>query len=180
MVRPRRTSKYDVLADGTLRVYLTGGLHALLDSQDAELTERCWGTNKQGYATRTDHASTPQYIRMHRVVMSRKLDRELAENELVDHISGNRLDNRRSNLRLATFAQNLHNRAVQKSSRHAYKGVSTMGRRHRNKCYRAVMYHDYQKLSIAVCDTPEEAAWMYDQWAIELQGDYARLNLEYV
>lgn len=28
--------------------------------------------------------------------------------------------------------------------------------------------------------TPEEAAWMYDQWALCLHRDYAQLNFEYV
>lgn len=37
----------------------------------------------------------------------------------------------------------------------------------------------YSSLHIGVFDTPEEAAWMYDQWAIALYGDVAPLNFIY-
>jgi hypothetical protein len=34
---------------------------------------------------------------------------------------------------------------------------------------------------IFICSTkdPKEAAWMYDQWALALHGEFALLNFEY-
>lgn len=43
---------------------------------------------------------------------------------LVDHINGDRTDNRIANLREATNVQNLHNRGQQKNNTSGYKGVT--------------------------------------------------------
>lgn len=42
----------------------------------------------------------------------------------IDHINGNRTDNRFCNLRLATRAENQHNKALQKNNTSGVKGVS--------------------------------------------------------
>jgi hypothetical protein len=47
---------------------------------------------------------------LHRVVMSLVIGRQLEKIELVDHINGNTLDNRRCNLRICSNAENLRNR----------------------------------------------------------------------
>ncbi|KZF03838.1 hypothetical protein A2J03_06545 [Rhodococcus sp. EPR-157] len=93
--------------------------------------------------------------------------------EQVDHINGDRLDNRRTNLRIATHGQNSFN--AKRISTFGYTGVS---RNHARLS--AVIAAKTDKLYIGTFDTPDEAAWMRDQWAIELHGDFARLNFEYV
>jgi len=45
-------------------------------------------------------------------------------NTTIDHINGNRLDNKLSNLRVATLSENLQNRGPQKNNTSGYKGVS--------------------------------------------------------
>jgi hypothetical protein len=85
----------------------------------------------------------------------------------VDHINGNALDNRRQNLRLATHAENMHNRV----GTNDLKGVRRKGKR-----YYASIEMDGRFIHCGVYDTPEEAARAYDRKAIELFGEFACTN----
>lgn len=181
MARPRRPSEYTVTSDMTVRVVLTGGTTCLIDYVDIDLTERCW-RNKDGYAVRLRLDDHPRMVRMHRVILERKLDRPLTNRELADHINGDRLDNRRSNLRAADPRQNSINRGVTSRNSTGYKGVFHMKHRagRRTKPYAARIEVEDLPIYVSFCETAEEAAWMYDQWALALHGGYARLNFEYV
>lgn len=88
----------------------------------------------------------------------------------VDHINRDRLDNRRSNLRVVTKAQNIVNSKPRSSS--GYKGVSKTsgGWRAYYKPYGSGQIH------IGCYKTPEEAAKAYDKVAKETWGEFAYLN----
>lgn len=58
----------------------------------------------------------------HRIVLERMLGRPLQKGELVDHINRNKLDNRRSNLRLADKSINAINTAF-RGNKSGYRGV---------------------------------------------------------
>jgi len=82
---------------------------------------------------------------------------------VVDHINHNVLDNRRSNLRICTPAQNQANTRPNTKGASKFKGVS------RNK--------DKWTASIAATfDTEQEAADWYDRMARLAQGEFAYLN----
>lgn len=81
------------------KVKLTKGKFALVDDKDYEsITRTSWSYHHGGYAVR----GKPQ-VSMHRLIM------DAPKGVSIDHINGNRLDNRRSNLRFATQRQNLYN-----------------------------------------------------------------------
>jgi hypothetical protein len=92
----------------------------------------------------------------------------------VDHINGNRKDNRKSNLRLCTRAQNTWNTRGFKRIYSAYKGVTYNKRngswqwqiRHNGK-----LYHGQSFL------TEDEAAVSYNMMCLRLRGEFAKLNL---
>lgn len=87
----------------------------------------------------------------------------------VDHKDRDTLNNRRSNLRLASFEQNNANRAG--FGLVPYKGVSRRGRR-----FRARINIDEQELFLGYFDTAEAAALAYDRRAFEAYGAFAYLN----
>ena len=154
---------------------LTRGGAAQVDAEDFEaLVAFAWALGDKGYARRTVRTASgrKKNERLHRVVMERILGRKLLDREQVDHEDGDRLNNRRSNLRLATSNQNSFNTRRRTS---LLRGVC---RNHKRFCCKIQAYD--QTYYIGTFDTPEEAGWMYDQWAIELHGQFALLNFNYV
>ena len=92
---------------------------------------------------------------------------------LVDHINGDSLDCRRSNLRLCTQAQNVRNVPLYKNSTSGYKGVSQVVSTGR---WMAYVNFDGERHNLGHYTTPKEAARAYDAKARELHGEFARLN----
>jgi hypothetical protein len=156
-------------------IKLTNGMVALVDDADYEWLSRwkwsplkCWGG--QIYALKS---VSDEERRMHRLIVS------APKGALVDHINGNTLDNRRSNLRLCTRAENAYNSKAQRGNRVGYKGVCIDGRkRNLSKRYIAQIKVGNKTKLIGRFATAEEAARAYDVAAKELRGDFARLNFE--
>jgi hypothetical protein len=92
---------------------------------------------------------------------------------LVDHANGNGLDNRRSNLRLATGTQNNANRRLASNSTSGFKGVNLYKRTGRWRAHIAI--HRQQK-HLGYFRTAEEAARAYDIAALALFGEFALIN----
>jgi AP2 domain/HNH endonuclease len=144
---------------------LTQGKFAMVDIEDADLGRYQWCISSR-YATRRENQKT---LFMHRIVLERKLHRPIRDIMLGDHINGNPLDNRRSNLREVTRTQNAWNSGVQKNNTSQYTGVS----------YRGGYYVVRLGISGAILGTFEtalDASFCYDKAALERWGEYARLN----
>jgi hypothetical protein len=104
---------------------------------------------------------------MHRLIMRPPVGM------VVDHINGNAMDNRRSNLRVCHGGQNARNRRVGVNNTTGYKGV-TWTKSH--NLYMAKIGHMRGRKFLGYYKCPLLAANAYDDAAIELHGEYARLN----
>lgn len=102
--------------EGAVRAY------AVVDAADAEAVNRWrWHLARVGYAARSEHnRGDRRMVYMHRELMGLTSDNSLE----VDHIDRDRLNNRRSNLRILTHAQQLQNQSPQTNPRTSrYRGV---------------------------------------------------------
>ena len=88
----------------------------------------------------------------------------------VDHINGNKLDNRKENLRLCTNGSNNRN----KLARTGFKGVHQA--RISGK-WIAQITKNYKVKHLGSFDTDTEAATAYNKAAKQLHGKYAQLNV---
>lgn len=89
---------------------------------------------------------------------------------VVDHKNGNKLDNRRENLRSATKAQNSIN-AGPSRGRSKYKGVSPRGGK-----WRAYVVIQKRQIYLGAFNSEIEAALAYDRKVLAHYGEYAWLN----
>ncbi|MDI3211784.1 HNH endonuclease [Arthrobacter sp. AL12] len=150
-----------------------------VDRQDYDLSYYKWYV-KGGYAQRSVWIkSTPEskLRSMHRIIVQRMVGRVLLSSEQVDHINGDKLDNRRANLRPATNQQNMWNRGSRSGSSSRYVGVAYYPIT--SRWIARIKVSGYQ-INIGYFPTELEAAWMRDQYALALHGDFACLNLKYV
>lgn len=91
--------------------------------------------------------------------------------EDLDHINGDRSDNRICNLRLATDSENLRNRGAQKNNSSGYKGVHFCNR---SKSWIAKLQVEKKNVYIGKFSTPEDAYAAYCMAAPKHHGEFAR------
>lgn len=118
------------------------------------------------------------YVRFRRTeYLSHRLCWELHYGEqprlAIDHINGDKSDNRIGNLRLATHAQNLQNRGPFRRNVSGYKGVSF---NRRSGKFLAAFRHNGEKYDLGYFDNGEEAARAYDAAVSRVHGEFAYLN----
>lgn len=158
-------------------IFLTKGQVALVDALDyaALMALGRWCYSNSGYAVCYTHDEQGQRktLYMHRVIMARMLGQPIPGGLQVDHIQHHlgRLDNRRSNLRLATRSQNQANKGRPVNNSSFYKGVSF----NRGK-WEARIRFGGQRLNLGRFEAALVAAQTYDAASRLLNGSYAGLN----
>jgi hypothetical protein len=162
------------LPDGTFQIFLTKGHIAFVDPVDSDLAQLNWssaisGSKKVNYAAKGGKKG--ECFSLHRVILSRMLGRELSHFEQVDHKDNNGLNNRRSNLRLATGTQNNANQSLQRNNTSGYKGVTY--RKDTGKWVAQTKVNG-KRIGLGCFNSPEEAHRAYCEKMKELHGDFFR------
>lgn len=148
---------------------LTKGKYAIVDDSDVKLVSQYkWHYHPQGYAATTAGGLKNK----HTILMHRLISRAI-KGEVVDHANGDKLDNRQSNLRICTQRNNIGNSRIRKDNTTGYKGVTFSKD---NKNWVARIFVNGKHTHLGSFDNPHDAARMYNFWAVDLFGEFARLN----
>lgn len=135
----------------------------LLDGDDVEQASKYqWSIGTHGYAT---SGAGKDQILLHRLLSNAK------STDTVDHINRNKLDNRKSNLRICNTQQNCINKGKQNGN-NPYKGISRVS----DGKWQAQIVFNKRAIYLGRYDDPVIAAKAYDTAARELFGEYAYLN----
>jgi hypothetical protein len=156
------------------KIRLTEGKFTVVDQNDFYwLNNFEWFTkrnNKSFYAIRfdNDNAKWPTLVSMHRQIMDSPVGL------VVDHRNLDGLDNRRSNLRIATNSQNKCNCERDKTNCSSkYRGVSWDKR---GKYWVVYVQSEGKQNRLGKFDNEIDAAKAYDEAARKYHGEFARLN----
>lgn len=151
-------------------IRLTREKQALVDDDDFEkLIGHKWFFGTSGYAVRnvrTEGGEKTQ-IYMHRVILG------TPDGKKTDHVNENKLDNRKENLRVCSVAENHWNKGAHKDSKSGLKGVFFHKRTGK---FEAQIMALGKRYHLGYFFKKEEAAIAYNQAAMELHREFAKLN----
>jgi hypothetical protein len=151
----------------TVEIALTRGLVAVIDSRDFHaVNKHRWyaapaSRGKGFYAATSTAGQSTTYL--HRYILN------APSGVLVDHINGDRLDNRRRNLRICNPSQSAWNTRNFKGK---FKGVWQV----KSGVWRSQISANRRRIEVGTFPTEEEAARAYDAAALKHHGEFAKLN----
>lgn len=153
----------------TSRLIMKGGLVAFVDDDDFERCQRWnWGFSRPHFYVSARGFIGPKHWQLlHRFIL------RPTEEQIIDHRFGNPLDNRKENIRICTFAENVHNQIVQKRADKTskFKGVHWTG-----NGWQAQIKCDWVQTKLGIFESEDEAARAYDSAALEKFKEFALTN----
>lgn len=156
-------------------IELTNGAKAIVDNDDySKYVATTWNQDRRGYARRNTYIGGGRAKPKYKTILLHRLIADAPSHMQVDHINGNPLDNRKSNLRLCTQAENCRNAAKRKNSRTSrYKGVCWDSES--RKWLVQIQVNEHQT-KIGRFHSETVAAESYNKAAKKYYGQFARLN----
>jgi hypothetical protein len=156
----------------TRKIELTRGFEAIIDDEDFERVSKYkWRANVTSWGT---YAVTwmriegrGQHVYLQRFLLG------LPRDKLITFANGDKLDNRRINLKYTTRSKSQMGRPRRSNNRTGFKGVSF------NKAaekYKSYIKKDGKLHYLGLHATAKEAAAAYNEKAKELYGEFAGLN----
>lgn len=150
-------------------IEVRAGIFVLVDDDDFEMVSKFnWHLSFQNdgafYCRRWDR-SLSKNVRLHRQITGAK------PGELVDHINGDTLDNRKQNLRIATPLQNARNKKLAKNNTSGFKGVEWESRRSK---WLASIRVEGKRRHLGYFDDAMAAAETYEAASKNIFGEFHR------
>ena len=134
-------------------------LNVLVDDNDYDkVVAAVWWKQASGYIINKDG------MYLHRMIMGNP------DEMVVDHINGDKLDNRKENLRICTRRENVINSRVSKNNTTGYHGVSYM--RHIGK-YRAYIFTNGKQIYLGSYTNIDDAITARKQAEEQYFGEFA-------
>jgi hypothetical protein len=166
-----RTQGYKKRGDLMKEIPLTKGFITIVDDDDYEyLNQFKWRAQGLVYAVRDDFSNgraNRKQIYMHREITGAK------KGEVVDHLNHQTLDNRKSNIRVCSQTFNNANHRMRTDNTSGYKGVYW---NKRDKKWTAQINFKGKNRNLGNFDSKNDAARMYNFWALDLFGEHALVN----
>lgn len=151
---------------GTYRSDAKRHLKVMVDDEDYEfLNQYYWHADINNCVASSRGGRNR--ILIHRLIMNAPSNLE------VDHIDGNRLNNQKNNLRLATSSQNKCNRGARKDNKSGYKGVSWHSQ---NSKWTARIKAGNVYKYLCLFNDIQDAVKAYNKAAIEYHKEFAFIN----
>ena len=166
-IRKLPPNPYEVLEDGSIKVYTLSRSskevngYFIIDAEDLDKVLKyhwCAGSVKRHDKTNVDRCYcnivdpiTDQHRKyaVHHIVLD-----HLPQNTIIDHRDHDPHNNRKSNLRVATFLENSRNGSLQVNNKTGYTGVMQMGNR-----WRAVIQLNRNKIELGRFKKLEDACY---------------------
>lgn len=145
-------------------ISLTKGAKTIVDDDDYERVRSFKWRYDGRYAACDINGKT---VLLHRLLIGTPIGK------VTDHINGNKLDNRKANLRICTQSQNRANSKRSATNTSGYKGVCFDKRL---KKFRAYIRKDGIMHNLGLFQTAKEAHAEYAKKSVELFGEYSRLK----
>jgi hypothetical protein len=160
-----RPCKYDlpkeVIIDDDVKEFLCGYLNTY-----------GWHIDGTGYCRRKNNKKA---VLIHRLVAALYFGIDAIKDKEIDHINGNKLDNRISNLRICTRTENMRNKGKQNNNTSGFKGVVYLKR---DKKWRAQIKVNNKLKYLGQFENKIDAALEYDKAAKLYFKEFAHLNFK--
>jgi len=165
----KKVNDYYIDEFNTVHVKLQNNKEMLCNLEDWEKAKNIyWYENNTGYARGLYNGKE---ILFHNFILN------IQDGKQVDHIFGNKLDNRKSMLRILTHQENMLNKGIYKNNTSGVTGVSWD-----KKSNRWVAYIQYKKefIKLGYYQDFETAVKVRKETELKYFGDYHRNNLKQV
>lgn len=146
----KRSINFSKVGNGENVIYLNDGKYTIIDKEDYDrVSKYVWYYLNSGYAI-NNNCKTKKHKLLHRFIMNAPKDKN------VDHINGNKLDNRKKNLRLCCQHINGLNRtSLNKNNTSGYRNVSFDNK---SKKWRAFIKINGNQIHLGYFENPQDGS----------------------